>query len=195
MIIVQLIKKDRLNLKNHPATTMKYTPAKLARIVPVIAGLMAISLFGCDSDSATDPNTIVDVATTGGFTTLVAAVEAADLKTTLEGDGPFTVFAPTNAAFGNLPAGTLDDLLLPANKGALTSILTYHVVAGRVTSDQVVNLTTATTVQGEAIAIEVVNGTVRINGANVTSVDIEADNGVIHVIDAVLLPPSTTSGQ
>lgn len=161
----------------------------------VVAALVSLPLLGCDSSSNDDPGTLVDVAVDGGFDTLVAAVQAADLTSTLEGAGPFTVFAPTEAAFGALPAGTLDDLLLPENKATLAAILTYHVVPGRVTSEDVVGLTSATTVQGEELTIEVVGGNVRINGANVTTVDIDADNGVIHVVDAVLLPPSLTAGQ
>ena len=155
-----------------------------------MAAFVLFTFAACDSDSAEDDSTIVDVATDAGFATLVAAVDAADLTATLDGPGPFTVFAPTEAAFQALPAGTLTDLLKPENKATLASILTYHVVAGEVTSDQVVNLTSATTVQGEDLSIEVVNGTVQVNGANVTSVDIEADNGIIHVIDQVLLPPT-----
>ncbi len=167
---------------------MKKLRSSLLATFPVVLGIMAMTVAGCSSDSSDDPNTIVDVAVSGGFNTLVAAVQAANLVSTLEGPGPFTVFAPTDAAFAALPAGTLDNLLLPANQADLAGILTYHVVAGEVTSDQVVNLTSATTVQGEEISIAVVNGVVQVNGANVTSVDIPADNGVIHVIDAVLLP-------
>ncbi len=143
----------------------------------------------CDSNDD-DPvvGDIVQVATDGGFDTLVAAVSAADLVATLQGPGPFTVFAPTDAAFAGLPAGTLDNLLLAENQATLAGILTYHVVPGRVTADQVVNLTSATTVQGDDIAITVVDGSVFVNGIEVTQTDIEASNGVIHVIDGVLLP-------
>ena len=122
-------------------------------------------------------------------TTLVAAVKAAGLVDTLSGAGPFTVFAPTNAAFGKLPAGTVDMLVKPENKETLTRILTYHVVAGRVDSSQVAGLDSATTVNGADVAISVDGGSVRVNSSNVTAVDIEASNGLIHVIDAVLLPP------
>ncbi len=157
--------------------------------------LAALLLFfvatGCDSNDPEEaPMDIVGVATDAGFNTLVAAVQAADLVETLQGPGPFTVFAPTDAAFANLPAGTLDNLLLPENKDLLTSILTYHVVAGEVKAEQVVNLTSATTVQGQDIAITVVDGTVFLNGIAVTQTDIEASNGVIHIIDGVLLPPT-----
>lgn len=153
--------------------------------------LLLFVATGCDSNDAEEtPMDIVGVATDAGFNTLVAAVQAADLVETLQGPGPYTVFAPTDAAFANLPAGTLDNLLLPENKDLLTSILTYHVVAGEVKAEQVVNLTSATTVQGQDIAITIDEGTVFLNGIAVTQTDIEASNGVIHIIDGVLLPPT-----
>ncbi len=154
--------------------------------------LFSVTLVGCDSDSDIDntPGNIVEVATDAGFTTLVAAVAAADLVSTLEGDGPFTVFAPTDAAFAKLDPATLASLLEPANKAQLADILTYHVVSGNVTAAQVVNLTTANTVQGKAVDISVTNGVVSINNATVTQTDVEASNGVIHIIDTVLLPPA-----
>ncbi len=122
------------------------------------------------------------------FKTLVAAVKAADLVETLKGTGPFTVFAPTDTAFGNLPEGTLDELLKPESKDKLTGILTYHVVPGKVLAADVVTLNSAKTVQGGEVTIEVVDGKVKVDGANVTATDIECSNGVIHVIDAVILP-------
>lgn len=155
--------------------------------------LFAFSLSACDSGSSSDEGpamTIVETAIDGGFNTLVAAVQAADLVETLQGPGPFTVFAPTDAAFTKLPEGTLDILLQPENKEQLIGILTYHVVPGRVTASQVVNLQTATTVAGTDVQITVEGGTVRINDAVITTTDIEASNGIIHVIDTVLLPPS-----
>lgn len=131
--------------------------------------------------------TIVDVAVEAGtFTTLVTAVQAAGLVDTLSSDGPFTVFAPTDEAFAALPEGTVEALLEDTEK--LTEILTYHVVAGKVMAADVVSLTSATTVQGQAVSISVENGTVMVNDATVTATDIEASNGVIHVIDSVLLP-------
>lgn len=134
--------------------------------------------------------TIVDVAIAGGFDTLVAAVQAAGLVETLSGEGPFTVFAPTDEAFAALPEGTLDALL--ADPEALADILTYHVVSGKVLAADVVGLTSATTVQGSDIAISVVDGSVLLNdSATVTATDVEASNGVIHVIDAVILPPTS----
>ena len=136
-------------------------------------------------------NTIVDIAVADGrFTTLVAAVEAAGLVETLSGEGPFTVFAPTDDAFAALPAGTLESLLLPENKQALTDILLYHVVSGKVMAADVVSLTSAPTVLGKDITITVKDGKVFLNDTvEVIITDIEASNGVIHVIDAVLLPP------
>jgi len=131
---------------------------------------------------------IVDTAVgAGSFTTLVAAVQAAGLVDTLKGEGPFTVFAPTDEAFAALPEGTVEMLLKPENKDQLVAILTYHVVSGKVKSGDLSNNMMATTVQGSDVTI-MTEGGVTVNGANVTSADIEASNGVIHVIDAVILP-------
>lgn len=133
------------------------------------------------------PQTIVDIAAADGrFTTLVAAVQAADLATTLSGEGPFTVFAPTDDAFAKLPAGTVEALL--ADVDTLTSILLYHVVSGTVMAADVVELTSADTVNGLPVDIKVMDGKVFINEAEVIITDIEASNGVIHVIDTVILP-------
>ncbi len=133
---------------------------------------------------------IVDTAVgAGSFTTLVAAVQAAGLVDTLKGEGPFTVFAPTDEAFAALPAGTVEELLKPENKDKLTAILTYHVVPGKVMSTDLTNDMKATTVEGSDVTI-MTEGGVMVDSANVTSADIEASNGVIHVIDAVILPPS-----
>jgi uncharacterized surface protein with fasciclin (FAS1) repeats len=137
--------------------------------------------------------TIVDVAAQAGtFTTLLAAVEAAGLAPVLRGEGPFTVFAPTDEAFAQLPAGTLDALL--ADPARLATILTYHVVPGRVMAADVVATGGArpATVQGETLTIEVQGGKVRVDGATVTAADVEASNGVIHVIDAVVLPDAAS---
>lgn len=130
---------------------------------------------------------IVDTAVAAGsFTTLVTAVQAADLVDTLKSAGPFTVFAPNDEAFAKIPAADLNALV--ADKAALANILTYHVVAGKVMAADVVNLTSATTVQGQDLAIEVKDGTVFVNGAKVIATDIQTSNGVIHVIDTVVLP-------
>jgi uncharacterized surface protein with fasciclin (FAS1) repeats len=143
-----------------------------------------------DAAQASKKGTIVDIAAANeDFSTLVAAVKAAGLVETLQGDGPFTVFAPTNEAFAALPEGTVETLLKPENKDQLIAILTYHVVPGQVLAKDVVKLKEAKTVQGEAVKIKVKKDTVMINGAKVLMTDIVADNGVIHVIDSVILPP------
>ena len=123
----------------------------------------------------------------GSFKTLVAAVTAAGLVETLQGPGPFTVFAPTDEAFAKLPAGTVESLLEAGNKDKLVAVLTYHVVPGAVLAADVVSLTEAPTVNGQKITIDATNG-VKVDAANVVQTDIKCDNGVIHVIDAVILP-------
>lgn len=141
---------------------------------------------GHHSEPAQD---IVDVAVgAGSFNTLAAALTAAGLVDTLKSDGPFTVFAPTDAAFAKLPAGTVDMLLKPENKDKLIDILTYHVVAGEVKAADVVKLTSATTVEGQNVKIAASESGVMVNNARVVSTDIMASNGVIHVVDTVLLP-------
>lgn len=131
---------------------------------------------------------IVDTAVAAGsFETLVAAVQAAGLVETLKGDGPFTVFAPTDDAFAALPEGTVEDLLKPENKDMLTAILTYHVVPGKVMSGDLSNNMMAGTVQGGEVTI-MTEGGVTVDGANVVQADIETSNGVIHVIDGVIMP-------
>ena len=133
---------------------------------------------------------IVDTAVeAGSFSTLVAAVQAADLVDTLKGDGPFTVFAPTDEAFAALPEGTVENLLKPENKEQLVAILTYHVVPGKVMSGDLSDDMAATTVQGSDVMIDLDNG-VMVDEATVVSADIETSNGVIHVIDKVILPDS-----
>ena len=132
---------------------------------------------------------IVDTAVSAGqFNTLAAALDAADLVSTLKGEGPFTVFAPTDEAFAKLPAGTVEALLKPENRDQLVAILTYHVVPGKVMAADVVSLSEATTVNGAEIEIEVIDSKVRINDATVVAADVTASNGVIHVIDTVILP-------
>ena len=132
---------------------------------------------------------IVDTAISAGtFNTLAAALEAGDLVGTLKADGPYTVFAPNDEAFAKLPEGTVESLLLPENKDKLVAILTYHVVPGKVTAAEVVTMQTAPTANGEALAIRVDDETVFVNDSRVVATDIGASNGVIHVIDTVLLP-------
>jgi uncharacterized surface protein with fasciclin (FAS1) repeats len=165
--------------------------------VVAVALIAALTLSACGSDSEesmdmateeTTVGTIVDVAVSAGnFTTLVAAVTAADLVETLSGTGPFTVFAPTDEAFAALPAGVLDALLLPENKALLAQILTYHVVSGMVMAADITDGDVAT-VEGSNVMLVTTSG-VKVNDANVVSADVPASNGVIHAIDAVILPP------
>ncbi|MCA0058935.1 MULTISPECIES: fasciclin domain-containing protein [unclassified Mesorhizobium] len=134
---------------------------------------------------------IVDTAVEAGqFKTLAAALTAAGLVDTLKGAGPFTVFAPTDEAFAKLPAGTVENLLKPENKQQLKDILTYHVVAGKVMAADVAGLDEAKSVNGKMIDVEAAGGSVKVNGATVTTADVAASNGVIHIIDTVLLPPA-----
>lgn len=156
----------------------------------VLAALMLAPL-ALGAIAATKTKDIVDTAMdAGNFKTLVTALKAADLVDTLKGPGPFTVFAPTDEAFAKLPKGTLDDLLKPENKAKLASILTYHVVAGKVMSKDISGKTSKTkTVEGSEISINATKG-VMVNDAKVTKADIETSNGVIHVIDTVIMPPT-----
>ncbi len=157
--------------------------SKLAVAATVAVGVMAGSAGARAAD-------IVDTAVAAGqFKTLAAALGAAGLVDTLKGPGPFTVFAPTDAAFAKLPAGTVENLLKPENKDQLTAILTYHVVPGKVMAAEVVKLKEAKTVNGKMISIKADGSGVMIDNAKVTATDIAASNGVIHVIDTVLLPP------
>jgi len=158
----------------------------------MIALLVFASSFTPKNDSVHEAEAdIVDLAVATDFlSTLVAAVKAGDLVDVLKGDGPFTVFAPTNEAFANLPDGTLEDLLKPENKEKLVAILTYHVVPGKILSTDLSNGQKAKTVQGSEITVKIMDGKVMINNATVTAADIMADNGVVHVIDTVILPPT-----
>jgi len=150
-------------------------------------GLVAAAYAG-HHDSKPEAD-IVDVAVSAGqFDTLAAALKAAGLVATLKGDGPFTVFAPTDEAFAKLPKGTVENLLKPENRDKLIAILTYHVVPGKVYAADVVKLESAETVNGARVGIKVANGSVNIDNANVIKTDIAASNGVIHVIDTVILP-------
>lgn len=153
------------------------------RLPVFLAGAVALAMI--PTASAAD---IVDVAEAGHFNTLVAAVKAAGLVDALKGPGPFTVFAPTDEAFAKLPAGTLENLLKPENQEQLKKILTYHVVAGEVMAKDVVKLHSAKTLEGGNLAIKAGDGGVMVGKARVTKTDIAASNGVIHVIDTVLLP-------
>jgi uncharacterized surface protein with fasciclin (FAS1) repeats len=158
----------------------------------MIALLVFASSFTPKNDSVHEVEAdIVELAVATDFlSTLVAALKAGDLVEVLKGDGPFTVFAPTNEAFANLPDGTLEDLLKPENKDKLVAILTYHVVPGKILSTDLSNGQKAKTVQGSEITVKIMDGKVMINNATVTAADIMADNGVVHVIDTVILPPT-----
>ncbi len=134
------------------------------------------------------PDIVETAAAAGSFKTLATALGAAGLVETLKGTGPFTVFAPTDAAFAKLPAGTVEDLVKPENKAKLAGILTYHVVAGKVGAADVMKMTSAKTVQGQNVKVEVKEGKVHVDGATVTTADVACSNGVIHIIDTVILP-------
>jgi uncharacterized surface protein with fasciclin (FAS1) repeats len=154
------------------------------------AGVVGMAL-AAGGTLARSPENIVDTAVAAGqFKTLTAAINAAGLTKTLEGPGPFTVFAPTDAAFAKLPAGTVNNLLKPENKPQLVAILTYHVVPGTVMAADVTKLTEAKTMNGKIIDVHSTGSSVMVNNAHVVTTDIAASNGVIHVIDGVLLPPN-----
>jgi len=153
------------------------------------SSLVLVGILVAATAQAQQTKNIVDTAVAAGsFTTLAKALTAADLVPTLQGPGPFTVFAPTDAAFAKLPAGTVENLLKPENKDKLRRILTYHVVPGTVRAADVVKLQSAKAVSGDTITIKVADGKVNVDAANVTQTDIQASNGVIHVIDSVILP-------
>jgi uncharacterized surface protein with fasciclin (FAS1) repeats len=159
---------------------------RMLMVIPLALGLGACA---SDTPTAVETRNIVQVAAdAGSFTTLLAAAEAAGLVGVLQGAGPYTVFAPTDEAFARLPEGTVEALL--GDTEALTAVLTYHVVPGRITSAEIVGAGGAqpATVQGERLTIEIVDGSVRVDGATVIAADVQASNGVIHVIDAVVLP-------
>ena len=162
------------------------------RFMSLVAGAALVASFSAAPAAAqySAEMDIVDTAVeAGSFTTLATALQAAGLVETLKGEGPFTVFAPTDEAFAKLPEGTIESLL--ANPEQLAAVLTYHVVPGKVMAEQVVGLPEAGTVQGSAIAIPIVDGKVMLHGSStVVTTDIQASNGVIHVIDTVILPPS-----
>lgn len=177
---------------------------KIFKILSLAAACSAVALVSSCDNKPSDttevievveeiveetPNTVVDIAVgSADHTTLVAAVAAAGLVETLSGDGPFTVFAPTNAAFAALPDGTVDGLLQPEMKDQLTAVLTYHVVAGNVLSSDLSDGQVVTTLNGQELTVSIANGVVTINGATVVAADLAGSNGVVHVIDSVLLP-------
>ena len=165
-------------------------PSSFTKIAVASLVIAFSSTVHAGSSAAKATQDIVGVASSAGtFTTLVAAVKAAGLVETLQGAGPFTVFAPTDEAFAKLPAGTVESLLKPENKQKLASILTYHVISGKVMASDVKTMQAAT-VNGQKLAIEANGSGVTVNGAKVLKTDIPATNGVIHVIDTVVLPKS-----
>jgi uncharacterized surface protein with fasciclin (FAS1) repeats len=153
-----------------------------------MATAVTVTLLAGGVAQAADRNIVETAVAAGSFTTLAKALQAAGLVDTLTGKGPFTVFAPTDEAFAKLPEGTLEELLKPENKAKLVAILTYHVVPGKVMASDVVSLTSAKTVNGQELSITVKDGGVMIDNAHVVKTDIATSNGVIHVIDTVLLP-------
>jgi uncharacterized surface protein with fasciclin (FAS1) repeats len=173
-----------------------------ARLIVLTATILgSVAAVGCQADSptrqsaptnmanASAPKDIVDTAISAGkFNTLVAALKAADLVDTLKGDGPFTVFAPTDEAFAKLPAGTVETLLKPENKEKLKNLLTYHVVAGKDMAADLKDGQSVKTVNGKDLMVKISDGKVMVGDAQVTTADIAASNGVIHVIDTVLMP-------
>lgn len=179
---------------------------KKLRLLPLVAATMAITLLVSCGNASKETveettvevveetpvevsNTVVDIAVgSPDHTTLVAAVSAAGLVETLSGTGPFTVFAPTNSAFGALPEGTVENLLKPESKDQLTSVLTYHVVAGNVMAADLSDGQVVTTLNGQELTVSIKDGKVMINGATVIAADLAGSNGVVHVVDTVLLP-------
>lgn len=153
-----------------------------------ILGLMLASTAQADNHGMAKADIVDTAIEAGQFSTLVAAVKAADLVDTLKGEGPFTVFAPTDEAFAALPEGTVDTLLMPKNQDQLQAVLTYHVVPGKIMAEDAMAASSATTVQGQDLTITTMDGKVMINDATVTAADVKASNGVIHVIDSVLMP-------
>lgn len=164
-----------------------------SRSVVSLLALVTVLLLGTvyshsGSHDASQKDIVDTAVEAGSFETLVAAVQAAGLVETLKGEGPFTVFAPTDEAFAKLPDGTVEDLLKPENKDQLIAVLTYHVVPGKVTAEKVVKLKEAKSVNGKNIPIHINDGTVKVDGATVVKPDIMASNGVIHVVDTVMIP-------
>jgi transforming growth factor-beta-induced protein len=161
---------------------------RVTSIVMAAAVVLSLAIGAYAGPKAASQDIVDTAVAAGSFKTLAAALQAAGLVDTLKGNGPFTVFAPTDEAFAKLPPGTVEDLLKPENKEKLVAILTYHVVPGRDLASQVTKLSSAKTVNGQSIAISVNGGTVMVDNAKVIKTDILCRNGVIHVIDSVILP-------
>ena len=168
----------------------------MSRIITTLIAVVALAttVVACDDDDTNpvagepQPDLVDTAIASGSFETLVTALQAAELVETLRGPGPFTVFAPTDAAFEALPEGTLEDLLRPENRDQLTAILTYHVVPGRLLAEDVLASTSLPTVQGQSLTVGAEGGDPRVDSSSIVQTDIEASNGVIHVIDSVLIP-------
>ena len=170
-------------------TKLFHTLKATALLSVLMLGFSSITVAGGHKDMA--PGDIVDVASgAGSFNTLIAAAQAAGLVDALKGDGPLTVFAPTDDAFAALPEGTVDNLLKPENQEQLKAVLLYHVVPGKVMSSDLSGTVNAETLQGATVEVVASGSGVTVNGANVIKADVAASNGVIHVIDAVILPPA-----
>ncbi|UCC49300.1 MAG: fasciclin domain-containing protein [Gemmatimonadota bacterium] len=166
---------------------------RLSSVLMAVFGLLVVSVpasaqYGHMSSEEESKDIVETAVAAGSFKTLVAAVQAAGLVETLKGEGPFTVFAPTDQAFAKLPAGTVEELLEPENRAKLQAILTYHVVPGRLLAEDVVGLRSAKTAQGQEVTISLKGGEAMVDNARIVQTDIVASNGVIHVIDSVILP-------
>ena len=168
--------KNRIHMKSHHSL-------KVALAILALAGASSLTA----GTASKQKDLVATASQAGSFNTLVAAVKAAGLSETLQGEGPFTIFAPTDAAFAKLPAGTVEDLLKPQNKAKLVAVLTYHVVPGKIMAADVTTSKPAT-VNGQPLSIAVMDGGVTVDGARVIKADVVASNGVIHVIDSVVLP-------
>ena len=167
--------------------SQRISSIRLLAVTLIMAGTALVGI-GRAGDKSESKDIVAVASGAGNFKTLVAAVKAAGLVETLQGTGPFTVFAPTDEAFAKLPAGTVETLLMPENKAKLQSILKYHVVSGKVMAKDAMKLNSANTVEGSSVSIKTMNGGVMVNDAHVTKADIKASNGVIHAIDTVLMP-------
>ena len=162
--------------------------AMVAAVAVLALGAVSASAYESSAKKQASADIVDTAVAAGSFNTLVAAVQAAGLVDTLKGEGPFTVFAPTDQAFAALPEGTVESLLKPENRDQLVAVLTYHVVPGKVTAAEVVNLSEAATVNGANVTISSSYGKVKVDGATVVQADVMTSNGVIHVIDQVILP-------
>jgi uncharacterized surface protein with fasciclin (FAS1) repeats len=186
-VIIIASKLILLQVETNAGSIFRIGVTQMKKVVTIVA-VLTVFLGSVWAKDAPTKDIVETAVAAGQFNTLVKALQAAGLVDTLNGTGPFTVFAPTDAAFAKLPAGTLENLLKPENQEKLKAILLYHVVAGDVTSKQVVKLHSAKTVGGQELTINTMGGKVMVDDATVVKAGVMATNGVIHVIDAVLLP-------